>query len=79
MKFQVGQTVRIIGNTVYKMASDKPLVPLGSIGTVIEIRWRYRNTVNEYCQYYVLVSGFVTDGSDLNYLYEDSSLTPVNN
>ena len=81
--FKIGDQVSvkryssIKGSSTYNHLTVFPDVPLGTIGTVISIREKYKNFPNHYFQYKVRFPG-IPDGDDLINLYYESSLVLVN-
>ena len=51
-EYQIGDKVITCGSAVYENVTET-FVPDGSIGTIIKIRHRYENTINEHKQYKV--------------------------
>ena len=48
--------------------------PIGTIGYVVYIRYRYENTPNYYCQYKITLEKHFTGINDLRHLYRDTDL-----
>ena len=66
-EYQIGDKVITCGSAVYENVTET-FVPVSSIGTIIKIRHRYENTINEHKQYKVKFDNY-PDGDDVTNLY----------
>ena len=51
--------------------------PVGTIGYVVYIRYRYDSAQNYYCQYKIALEKHFTGINDLQHLYLDTDLSKV--
>ena len=72
-EYKIGDKVITCGSAVYENVTET-FVPIGSIGTIIKIRHRYENTINEHKQYKVRFENYPPDGDDVTNLYSDYKL-----
>jgi len=69
--YELGDKVKILEkSSCYVSSIDLPdQFPVGTIGYVVYIRQRYKNTPNYYCQYKISLENTVCSSNDLRHLY----------
>ena len=73
-EFQIGDIIQTIGFATYDN-----IVPIGTIGEIIHIRHRYRNTPNEYFQYRVRFDDYPEMvNHQLNNLFKTNKILKIN-
>jgi hypothetical protein len=73
-QFNIGDLVTVTGHPAYQCVQfNYQIAPIGSVGTVVNIRQRYIGTPNEYKQYKISFNG-IEEGYSLSHLYENYNL-----
>jgi hypothetical protein len=74
MIYQVGDKVKVLGESTYGNV-DNIIIPNETIGTIINVRERYKNTPNAYNQYRVKFDNYKYPSDDgLHNLYEEYAI-----
>ena len=68
--FKLGDKVKVlVDSSCYSIVADYDEFPVGTIGYIVYIRQRYKNSPNYYCQYKISLENKICTSNDLRHLY----------